>query len=123
MRDRSPGRMPVSVVKTIVKRVPLAVWLGFAVVSPAAAQGPSAQVPFQALMPRTLPELTAPQSPTTICGLRIVPGNPAIDPKFSKDVPKGGPTMTLRRVVPSMCAPVTIQQPTPPASAPPATGR
>lgn len=49
-----------------------------------------------------------------VCGLTILPGRD-VDPKVRQDVPKGGPTPMIRKIVPSICvsnpAPLTLIPP------------
>ena len=74
----------------------LAVLLGFTLcaVSPLAAQRP---------MDPARPLISPPKSPerSVVCGMTIVPGNPALDAKMAKTPPPGDFTLQVR--TPQVC--------------------
>jgi hypothetical protein len=46
-----------------------------------------------------------PPIPIVDCGIRRLPVNPNIDPKFVIPVPEGGPTFTIRKIAPPIPCP------------------
>jgi hypothetical protein len=74
-----------------------------------APPAPERQKPLPPLFP--MPRFERPVVPTppappasppsaTACGMRVVPVDPAIDPKFLKPVPENGPRFSIQTITP-----------------------
>jgi hypothetical protein len=50
------------------------------------------------------PPPQSPQAPTIVCGMRIVPADPSVDPKI-RVIPPAGVEHSMRIVIPPMCKP------------------
>ena len=48
-------------------------------------------------------EQNAPASPTVVCGMTLVPGDPKVDPKMRVESPERGVTFTMRAIPPTVC--------------------
>jgi hypothetical protein len=49
------------------------------------------------------PERSVRQQPTVVCGMMLVPADPAMDAAIRHTVPENGPTFAIRRVQPPVC--------------------